>query len=242
MGMAAQSILGRITQMARANINAMLDQAEDPQVMLDQMVRDYKSSIAEAENAVAQTLGNLRMMEADSQEAQENAKEWEGKAKAASDRADQMRVAGDTAEAEKFDNLARIAIGKQLTFERDTAHFEPVIAEQTAVTDRLKTGLLQMHGKLDELNRKRDELVGRAKVAEARGKVQDMTSAVNAMDPTTELSRFEEKIRREEARVQGKEELAASTVDAQFEALDDAARDAEVETRLAAMKGHKTRA
>ena len=59
--MAAQSILGRITQMARANINAILDQVEDPQVMLDQMTRDYTSSITEAENAVAQTVGNLRM-------------------------------------------------------------------------------------------------------------------------------------------------------------------------------------
>jgi phage shock protein A len=39
----------------------------------------------------------------------------------------------------------------------------------------------------------------------------------------------------------GKEELAASSVDAQFESLDDAARDAEVEARLAAMKGKKAR-
>ena len=39
-----------------------------------------------------------------------------------------------------------------------------------------------------------------------------------------------------------REELAASTVDAQFEALDDAADDAGVEARLAAMKGHKSRA
>ena len=38
--MAKQSILGRISQLLRANINALLDQAEDPQMMLDQLVRD----------------------------------------------------------------------------------------------------------------------------------------------------------------------------------------------------------
>ncbi|MCW1063341.1 PspA/IM30 family protein, partial [Streptococcus anginosus] len=60
-----QTILGRITQLAKANINALLDRAEDPQKMLDQMVRDYKNSIAEAEDAVALTVGNLRLAQSD---------------------------------------------------------------------------------------------------------------------------------------------------------------------------------
>ncbi len=60
-----QSILGRIGQLTRANINSLLDKAEDPEKMLDQLVRDYTSSIAEAEEAVAQTIGNLRLAEAD---------------------------------------------------------------------------------------------------------------------------------------------------------------------------------
>ena len=43
-----QSILGRISQLTRANINSLLDKAEDPEKMLDQLVRDYTNSIAEA--------------------------------------------------------------------------------------------------------------------------------------------------------------------------------------------------
>jgi phage shock protein A len=237
--MAAQSILGRTTQMARANILAMLDAADDPQAMLDQMIRDYRTCILEAEDAVTQMLGNLRLMESDAQEAKENAHAWANQARAAGDRADQLRAAGNATEAERFDNLARIAIGRQLTCERDAARFEPIIAGQTVVTDRLKTGLMQMHTKLDDLNRKRDEPVGRARPVEAGGRA--VPSAINAMDPAAELSRFEEKIRRAEARVSGRE-LMPSTVDIQFEALDDAARDAEVEARLATLKRHKSRA
>ena len=63
--MAKQSIFGRIAQLTRANINGLLDQAEDPSTMLDQMVRDYTNSIAEAEEAVATTIGNLRLLEQD---------------------------------------------------------------------------------------------------------------------------------------------------------------------------------
>jgi len=63
-----QTILGRISQLAKANINALLDRAEDPQKMLDQLIRDYTNSIAEAETAVAQTVGNLRLAEKDHDE------------------------------------------------------------------------------------------------------------------------------------------------------------------------------
>ena len=65
--MAQTSILGRIGQLVRANVNAMLDEAEDPEKMLDQLIRDFTNNIAEAEEAVAQTVGNLRLLEDDAQ-------------------------------------------------------------------------------------------------------------------------------------------------------------------------------
>ena len=71
--MAQTSILGRIGQLVRANVNALLDQAEDPEKMLDQLIRDFTNNIAEAEEAVAQTVGNLRLMEDDAREAREAA-------------------------------------------------------------------------------------------------------------------------------------------------------------------------
>ena len=86
--MSKQSIFGRIAQLTRANINALIDQAEDPQKMLDQMVRDYTENIREAESAVAQTIGNLRMMEEDYREDEEAARSWGQKALAASQKAD----------------------------------------------------------------------------------------------------------------------------------------------------------
>ena len=90
--MAQQSILGRIAQMARANINALLDAAEDPEKMLDQMIRDYINNISDAEEAVAQTIGNLRMMEEDSREAGKAAADWGAKAAAAAGKAKELRL------------------------------------------------------------------------------------------------------------------------------------------------------
>jgi len=234
--MAKQSILGRITQLAKANINAMLDQAEDPALMLDQMVRDYTNSIAEAESAVAQTIGNLRLVEQDYDEDVAAANDWGRKALAASSKADELRVGGNTVDADKFDNLAKVALGKQFQAEKEAKDAQPTIASQTVVVDKLKSGLDSMRGKLGELTSKRDELIARSKTVDAQRQVQEAIGSIDMLDPTSEISRFEDKIRREEAKVLGQQELAASSLDAQFESLEDLDKQTEIEARLAALK------
>ncbi|PPF12496.1 hypothetical protein C5C74_11870 [Rathayibacter sp. AY1E8] len=231
-----QSIFGRIAQLAKANINALLDQAEDPQKMLDQMVRDYTDSIRDAEAAIATTIGNLRLLEDDYREDVQNAQEWGGKALAASRKADELRTGGSAGDADKFDALAKVALQRQIQSEKEAKDAEPTIASQTEVVDKLKTGLNQMREKLQQLSSKRDELIARSKTVEAQSQVQDAVKSIDLMDPTSEVSRFEQKIRREEARVRGAEELASSSLDAQFESLEDLGEMTEVEARLAALK------
>ena len=232
--MAQQSILGRIAQLARANINALIDSAEDPEHMLDQMIRDYTNSISEAEDAVAQSIGNLRMMEDDEREAVETAGEWGAKAAAAAAKARELRPTSP-AEADRFENLARVALKRQIDFEDQAKDLQPTIAQQTEVVGKLKDGLASMRrqarGAQDQARR-----AGRAG-EDRRGpdKVHDALKSIDITDPTSEISRFEDKIRREEAKVAGQAELAASSLDAQFESLDDVAEDAEVEARLAAL-------
>lgn len=234
--MVKQSIFGRIAQLAKANINSLLDAAEDPAMMLDQMVRDYSNSIAEAESAIAQTIGNLRLLEQDHAEDVTNAQDWGGKALAASRKADELRTGGNATDADKFDNLAKVALGRQLSAENEAKAAEPTIASQTAVVDKLKQGLDGMRGKLNELSAKRDELIARAKTASAQQQVMDAMKSIDILDPTSEINRFDEKIRREEAKVLGQQELAASSLDAQFEQLADSDKEVEVDARLAALK------
>ena len=240
--MGQQTIFGRIAQLTKANINSLLDAAEDPEKMLDQMIRDYKNNIAEAEEAVAQTIGNLRMMEEDSKEASDAAAEWGAKAQAAANKTKELTAAGNSTEAATFENLARVALKKQLDFEQDVKELQPTIDQQNEVVAKLKAGLEGMREKLNDLESKRGELIARAKMAEAQAGVMDAVSEIDLTDPTSELSRFEEKIRREEAKVAGQTELAASRLDAQFEALEDAGTDAEVEARLAELTGGTTAA
>jgi phage shock protein A len=234
--MAQTTILGRIGQLVRANVNALLDGAEDPEKMLDQLIRDFTNNMAEAEDAVAQTIGNLRMLEDDAREAREAQRDWGDKAAAASRRGDQLRTSGDTAEADRFDGLAKIALSRQISFEDQIRTFDTQITQQSELVANLKDGLNKLRVKREELVQKRDELVSRAKMAAARTQVQQTLRNVSVMDPTSELSRFEERIRRQEAMARGMEEVTSSSLDDQFANLDSAERTSEVDARLAALK------
>ena len=231
-----QTILGRMAQLAKANINALLDRAEDPQKMLDQLIRDYTNSIAEAENAVAQTVGNLRLAERDHEQDTKLAADW---AAAASNKADQEREAGNQEEADRWDKLARVAIGKQIQFENEAKQAEPMIASQTEVVNKLKDGLAVRKDKLSELKSKRDSLVARQRTAEAQTKVNDALGTINVLDPTSELSRYEDRVRRAEALAQGKMEVASSSIEDQFAELETDSTQIEIEQRLAALKKHE---
>ena len=234
--MAQTSILGRMGQLVRANINALLDSAEDPEKMLDQLVRDFTNNIAEAEEAVAQTVGNLRLVEDDAREAREAVTEWGGKASAASRRADELRTSGNAAEADRFDDLAKIALRRQLGYESQAKTLETQAASQTELADKLKDGLNKLRARREELVQKRDELVSRAKMARAQGQVQEAMKSASILDPTSELNRFEERVRRQEAQVRGMEEVAASSLDEQFASLEADEDELEVEARLAGLK------
>jgi phage shock protein A len=234
--MAQTTILGRMGQLVRANINALLDQAEDPEKMLDQLVRDFTNNIAEAEQAVAQTVGNLRMLEDDLREARGAHREWGDKAAAAVRRGDELRAKDQAAEADRLDELARLALRRQLSFEEQIATFEGQIAQQQALVDKLKDGLNKLRVRREELVQKRDELVSRAKMAHAQVQVQKAVRNVSVMDPTSELRRFEERVRRQEGLARGMEEVASSSLEAQFEELETSADALRVDERLRALR------
>jgi phage shock protein A len=72
-------------------------------------------------------------------------------------------------------------------------------------------------------------------MAAAQRQVQEAVREVSVMDPTSELNRFEERIRREEAMARGMSEVAASSLEEEFASLEDADTEAEVEARLAGL-------
>ncbi len=147
-----------------------------------------------------------------------------------------MRRAGTVVEADRFDSLASSPCIASSASSNRPRRFDTQIANQTELVDKLKDGLNKLRVKREDLVQKRDELVSRAKMAQAQTKVQQTLRTVSVMDPTSELNRFEERIRRQEAMARGMEEVTSSSLDEEFAKLGDAEDDLQVEARLAALK------
>jgi phage shock protein A len=73
-------------------------------------------------------------------------------------------------------------------------------------------------------------------MAQAQVQVQEAVRDVSVMDPTSELNRFEETIRRQEALARGMAEVGASSLEAQFDQLEAGEDELEIDARLQQLK------
>lgn len=247
--MSKHGITGRVTQLARANVDAIVDAAEDPHRLLDQLVRAYTVNVVEAEQAIVRLLDNLRVAADDQQEDARAVVQWGRKAEVASQQADELRAVGEAVEADRFDNLARIALERQLVAERDVEVAQHTIAAQHEAIDALRSGVDQIRIKLVALKRRQESRTvpartarpGRTASRQARDRLEEAITTIEIMDPSSEVARFDEKVRREEARTHGATELPSSPLDALFADLDGG-NEAQIEERLKALKAGRAMA
>lgn len=213
-------IIDRISQLARANINDMLDRAEDPEKMLNQILRDMETNIRQAREQVAMMIAQEKEIGIDLAATQKLAGEWGAKAKRAVD-------AGK-------DDLAREALRRKRDNEENAAVYEAQLTTQQQTVTKLKQQLQALESKYQSTMSQRDTLIQRQRRAKAQVKVAESLSEFSPMDPTADLERMERKIRGSEAKAAALTELGDESFDAQFRELD---YDIDIEAELAQLKG-----
>ncbi|GIW04180.1 MAG: phage shock protein A [Thermomicrobiales bacterium] len=212
-------IMDRLSRLIRANINDLIDRAEDPEKMIDQILRDMESSIQQARQQVAAMIAQEKELEADLAETQNLANEWANKAKRA-------------VEAGK-DDLAREALRRKRDNESNAALYEQQLSVQRQAVDKLKEQLRQLEAKYQATLSQRDSLLARQRRARAQQKVAATLSSFSPLDPTADLERMERKIRGDEARAAALVEMGDESFEAQFRELEE---DGDIEAELQALK------
>jgi phage shock protein A len=212
-------IMDRLSRLLRANVNDMLDQAEDPEKMLDQMLRDMETNISAARSQVAAMIAQEKELEADLSEVRELSGEWEAKATRA-------------VQAGK-DDLAREALRRKRDNDESAAIYDQQVSAQTQTIERMKQQLQSLESKYQSTMSQRDTLIARQRRAKATQQVAETVSSFSPMDPTNELERIERKIRGQESRAEATIEMQDESLDSQFAELD---YDADVEAELEALK------
>jgi len=212
-------MLDRLSRLLRANVNDMMDRAEDPEKMINQILRDMQTNITSARSQIAAMIAQEKELEADLSEVRELSEEWNAKATRAV-------TAGK-------DDLAREALRRKRDNDENAAVYEQQLAVQTSTIDKLKSQLQQLESKYQSTLSQRDALIARQRRASAQSEVARSITSFSPLDPSNELDRIERKIRSSESQVAATIEMHDDSLEVQLAELDGGS---DVEDELASLK------
>jgi phage shock protein A len=222
------AILDRIALVIRSNLNALINQAEDPEKMLDQILIDMRQQLQEAKREVAAAIADERRLAAQLEAARAQVSEWDRRAVLAVERGE--------------DDLAREALRRKAEQQQLASGYQGQWEAQQASTTDLKQALRALSEKIDEAARKKNLLVARQKRAAAQKHIHEVmtglsdTSAFEAFDRMA--ARVEQTEAQAAATVELSRELSGETTEERFRALEGAV---DVEQELQALKARVQR-
>lgn len=216
------TIVERISILVRANLNDLIDHAEDPEVVIQQLLMDMQSQLMQAKTQVAAAIADQKQLYEQYRENQTAADEWQHNAELAVEQGD--------------DDLARQALTRRATFQQTADGFKQQDEEQSRQVDALKEALGQLEAKIEEAEAKKDLLIARSRRATAETAIRFTLAGVDQSSALANFNRMEDRVEQQEARAEALGELESDSVVNRFGEL--AAAD-QVERELAELKAKK---
>ena len=213
------AIFSRLADILKANINDMIDKAEDPEKMVKQLIIEMEDQVDEATQALGQAMGAQKMAQKELADAMAISADWNDKAKVAlkADREDLAKKALD----------AKVGVDQQI--QQLQASYDGITAQVEKLKDQVNT--LKM--KLDEARARQNVLIARAKMAEAQQNVAMSINTTNFDSAFAKLDAMERKITEQESIAEAYTEVGAPAVIDEFAALE---HESAVNDELARLK------
>ncbi len=158
------ALMERVTTLLRANLNDLIDKAEDPEKMLKQLVLDMENQLLQVKTQVAIAIADQHLLEKKTAEHQEAVASWKNKAA--------------LAVAKGRDDMAREALDRSLSHSQMGASFVQQLEDQRAEAESLRGAFLKLQQKLAETRAQCDLLIAEHRRARIIGKSQQAQAAV----------------------------------------------------------------
>lgn len=158
------ALLERVAALLRANVNDLIDKAEDPEKMLKQLVLDMENQLLQVKTQVAIAIADQHLLEKKKKEHNDSAGEWHKKA--------------ELAVSKGKDDLARAALERALSHEQLAAGFMQQIEDQTHEADSLRTALRKLEQKLTETRSRCEMLIAQHRRARVVNKANQVRQKI----------------------------------------------------------------
>jgi len=218
-------ILKRFRDIMSANINALLDKAEDPEKMIDQYMRDLQEDLRNVKSETATIM-------AEEQRCKRQLAECDAEIAKMQNYAEKALLAGNEGDAMKFLEKKNQLVQKQVPLQQ---------AYDVAAANSAK--MKQLHDKLtkdmNDLNARRDAIKAKVQVAKTQEKMNNMMGSV--ADTAGSMAAFERMEAKADAmldKANAMSELNSVGTDSidDLASKYDAAPSADVQDELAALK------
>jgi phage shock protein A len=216
-------IMDRVTTVIKSNLNHLINKAEDPEKMLDQILIQMRQQLVEAQREVAVAIADEKRLGAQLEAELEQVREWERRATMAVQKGE--------------DELAREALRRKADHEQIAIGYKKQWDAQQASTEQLKNGLRGLSQKIEEAGRKKNLLVARQKRAEAQKHIHEVMTGLTDTSAFESFDRMTAKVEQIEAQagaaVELSQELSGDSMEQRFRALESSS---DVDRELEALK------
>lgn len=216
------ALLERVATLIRANLNDLVDKAEDPEKMIKQVILDMQNQLLQVKTQVAISIADQHVLEKKQKEAEDAAAQWQARAEMAVDKKD--------------DTLARAALERAMTHQKLGESFRQQVEDQKTQVENLKAALLSLQQKLAEAESKKDVLIAQHRRSRALNKANAASMAIGDDSKSAAFDRMKDKVQHNESTAQATAELAADDVEDRFAALE---KERELDRLLAELKSKR---
>ena len=200
------ALLERVSTLIRANLNDLIDKAEDPEKMIKQVILDMQNQLMQVKTQVAIAIADQHVLEKKQKENAEKEAEWMRKAELAVDK--------------KQDDLARAALDRSMSYKQMAESFDSLVADQKTEVDNLKSALHKLEQKLAEAESKSEMLIAQHRRSRALAKASDAQMAIGDKSKTATFDRMKSKVGHADAVSHAKAEMVNDSVEDKLAALE----------------------
>jgi phage shock protein A len=215
-------LLERVSTLIRANLNDMIDRAEEPEKMIKQVILDMENQYLQVKTQVAVSIADQHMLEKKLKENEDTGNDWMRKAERAVDKGE--------------DDLARAALDRYQTSLRLAQSYGEQVDDQKAQVETLKGALQKLEQKLDEAKSKRDLLLARHRRSVALGKAARAQTAMGDNSKSVTFDRLKDRVHHSESVATAEVELVDDDAGERLTRMD---RDVEIDRLLADLKARR---